>query len=173
MRRAVVVGPVGAGKTTLAKVVSERFGLPLIELDSIRFDGRWRQLPEAEFRTVVSACTNAGQWIVEGNYASVRDVLWTKADTVIWLDYSLFVVLRRLCLRTLRRLVSREDLGSGRRENVSRLLGSRSILLWAIRSHGSLRAEYERASAIYGSQTDVVRLHSPTDAERWLHELQL
>ena len=168
MQRLALVGPVGAGKSALADEVARRTGVERTELDALRFDDQWQQLPEAEFRAEVERITAADRWIVDGNYASVRDVLWRRADTVVWLDYSLPVVLWRLVSRTLRRVITREDLGSGRRENVRRLVGRRSILLWAIKSHGPLRREYERATEVYGSRLTVVRLRSPADARQWL-----
>jgi adenylate kinase family enzyme len=158
MHRLLIVGPVASGKTALADAVSHRTGIPRTELDRVRFDSRWRQISEAEFRVKVKEIVAAPIWIIDGNYASVRDLLWRGADTGAWLDYPLHVVLRRLMWRTLKRVVSREDLGGGRRESLRRLLGRRSILLWAIRSHDPLRAEYERASQIYRSSVEIVRL---------------
>ena len=140
----------------------------MIELDALRFDSRWQQLPESEFRAKVDATTAAAQWIADGNYASVRDVLWRRVDTVVWLEFGLIIVLRRLMSRTFKRVVTREDLGGGRRESVTRLVSRRSVLLWAIRSHRPLRAEYERATEVYCSRVVVVRLRAPRDAEKWL-----
>ncbi|HET6732771.1 hypothetical protein [Mycobacterium sp.] len=164
----LVVGPVAAGKTHVAKEVAQRTGIPRTELDSLRFDDRWNPLPENEFRALVEEIAGRRQWIIDGNYASVRDVLWRHADTVTWLDYSLLTVMRQLLWRTMRRIFSHEDLGGGRRESLRRLFSSQSIVWWAIRSHGSLRAEYERASQVYGSRVDVVRLRSPHQAENWV-----
>jgi adenylate kinase family enzyme len=96
MQRLLVVGPVAAGKTSVAQEVALRTGLTRIELDSMRFDERWNQLPEKEFRALVEQVSDNPQWIVDGNYASVRDILWRRADTVAWLDYSLSTVLRQL-----------------------------------------------------------------------------
>lgn len=168
MQRLLVVGPVAAGKSRLAETVAQRTGIPRRELDAMRFDDRWRQVPEAQFRMLVEKVAGNPQWIVDGNYASVRDVLWGRADTVAWLDYSLPVVLRQLASRTIRRVVSREDLGKGRRESVRRLFGPHSVVLWALRSHGPLRAEYERATELYSSRLNVVRLRSPRETREWL-----
>lgn len=171
MQRLLIVGPVGVGKTVLAEAVEQRTGIKRTELDSLRFDSKWRQLPEAEFRTRVSKIAADPQWIIDGNYASVRDVLWGAADTVAWLDYPLSLVLRRVVSRTLKRIVTREDLGGGRRETVRRLFSKRSILVWAIKSYWPLRAEYEHASELYRSRVDILRLRSPTEAEQWLRML--
>jgi adenylate kinase family enzyme len=168
MQRLLVVGPVAAGKTRLARTVAEKTRIPGFELDSIRFDDRWNQRPENEFRSLVERIADEPLWIIDGNYASVRDVVWRRADTVAWLDYSLPVVLRQLSFRTIRRIFSREDLGNGRRESLRRLFSPQSIFVWAFRSHDALRAEYERASDIYGAGCNVIRLHSPHETEEWL-----
>lgn len=168
MQRLLIVGPVGAGKTVLAEAVERRTGIKRTDLDSLRFDSNWLQLPESEFRTRVSKIASAPEWIIDGNYASVRDVLWGGADTVAWLDYPLSLVLRRLVSRTIWRIVTREDLGGGRRETIRRLVSKGSILVWAIKSYWPLRAEYERASELYRSRVDIVRLRSPTEARQWL-----
>ena len=168
MHRFAVVGPVGAGKSALAEELARRTGHDRTDLDVVRFDDQWQQLPEDEFRAEVDRITSAERWIIDGNYASVRDLLWRRADTVVWLDYSLPLVLWRLVSRTVRRIVRREDLGSGRRESVRRLVGRRSILVWAIKSHDPLRREYERAMEVYGSRLTVVRLRSPAATTAWL-----
>lgn len=168
MRRLVIVGPVASGKSSLADAISRRTEIPHIELDRVRFGRDWQQLPETDFRESVKKLAEGPDWIIDGNYASVRDLLWSSADTVAWLDYPLRVVLRRLAWRTLRRVVLREDLGDGRRESLRRLMGRRSILVWAIRSHGPLRAEYEHASRIYGSDVELIRFRSPGDVEAWM-----
>jgi adenylate kinase family enzyme len=172
MRRLLVVGPVSAGKTRLSLAVAERTGLPHVELDAVRFDANWNQLSEAEFREHVQRLAAESAWIIDGNYASVRDIVWRRADTIAWLDYSKAVVLRRILWRTLRRIALREDLGDGRRERWTRLVGADSIILWAVKSHGALRKEYERATEVYGSDVLVVRLRSPRETQRWLEHIE-
>src|SRR4051794_26135169 len=96
MQRLLIVGPAGSGKTALAQEIERRKGLGRTELDIVRFDGQWRPLSETDFRVKVAEMSNAERWIIEGNYASVRDLLWRRADTVVWLDYGLPLVLWRL-----------------------------------------------------------------------------
>jgi adenylate kinase family enzyme len=125
MQRVAVVGPVASGKTTLAHALAQRAGLPHTELDVLRFALGWSQVPDGEFRGRVAELVRRERWVIDGNYASVRDLLWRRADTVVWLDYSLSVVLWRLLSRTVRRVVGREDLGSGRRERIGRLFDAK------------------------------------------------
>jgi hypothetical protein len=57
-------------------------------------------------------------WTTDGNYSKVRDIVWGLADTVVWLDYSLPIVLSRVIGRTLRRTICQEELWSGNREHL-------------------------------------------------------
>ena len=69
-----------------------------------------------DFRERVEEATEAPAWVADGNYSEVRDIVWGRADTLIWLDYPLHVSLRRLVPRTLRRALTGEELWSGNRE---------------------------------------------------------
>jgi adenylate kinase family enzyme len=166
-RRVLLIGPTGSGKTTVAAVLSRRSGLGRIELDRLLLGPDWSRLPQEEFRARIAECI-VGGWIIDGNYAGVRDMLWSRADVVVWLDLPIHAVLLRLIPRTLVRLVRREDLGGGNREGVGRLLSRQSILWWAVRSHRDLRQEYERAVQVYGERVPVVRLTSAAAQRQWL-----
>jgi adenylate kinase family enzyme len=167
-RRVLVVGPAGSGKTTVAAELARRAGLPFHQLDHLLLAEEWQQLPAAEARAVVSSLVALETWIIDGNYARVRDLAWRRADLVVWLDLPLLTTLPRLFLRTIRRLLTREDLGSGNQESFRRLLSRKSILVWAARSHARLRAEYERALTVYGNDVCVIRLRSRRALRAWI-----
>ena len=82
-----MIGNSGAGKSTLAAVLSRKTGLPLIASDPFYWKPDWEAaLPEA-VRQRVTEATAADVWVIDGNFDSERDVVWARADTVIWLDY--------------------------------------------------------------------------------------
>ena len=166
--RVLVVGPTGSGKSTLARELASRSGILCVELDELRLEAGWKTVPDAQFRADVTSLVARPEWIISGNYAGVRDITWGHAQLVVWLDFSLPLVLRRLIPRTLRRLVSREEVGPGYRETWRRVLSRHSIVYWAVRSHAPLRAEYERAMAVYGKRVAVVRLRSAREEREWL-----
>ena len=117
MRRVVVIGTTGSGKSTLAERLSEQTGLRVVELDALFWGRDWQGAPVELFRHRVERETRDDGWIVVGNYSQVRDLVWRPADTLVWLDLPLSLVMWRLVRRTVRRVTTREDLwGTGNRE---------------------------------------------------------
>ena len=82
-------------------------------------------------------------WVIDGNYSAVQDLVWARADTVVWLDPSRARVMRQLVRRTLRRMARRTELWNGNRESWSNLFRAdpeESILRWAWTQHADLLA---------------------------------
>ena len=80
--------------------------------------------------------------MVEGNYRAVRDLVWPRADCIVWLNYSLALILKRLLRRTARRIVTREPCCNGNRESLRMALSKDSIILWALQTYHRKRREY-------------------------------
>ena len=145
-----MVGCSGAGKTTVARVLAERLGVPHVELDAIFHQPGWQELPTEEFRARVREATAAEGWVVDGNYSKVSDIVRARADTMIWIDLDRPVVMRAVIGRTLRRVVRREELWNGNREpwtNLTTFDPTRSIIAWSWTRHGTYRERLEAAMA--------------------------
>jgi adenylate kinase family enzyme len=168
VQRISVVGNSGSGKTTLAARLAAALGVPHLELDSVFHLPGWQPRPAEEFRAIVSGFTAGDAWVVDGNYSKVRDLIWQRADTVIWLDLSRPVIMRQLLRRTLSRMARRTELWNGNREsfaNLFRLDPAESILRWAWTQHGRYRDRYASASADpANAHLEFVRLASRADA---------
>src|SRR5262249_50714332 len=146
--------------------------LPHIELDLLRYQSNWRMVPEYEFVEAIAEVAGRDSWVMDGNYAAVRELTWVRADLVIWLDYPLYVMMCRLLGRTFIRLLTSADLGNGNREQLSRVFGRHSVIVWAIRSHRPLRQEYELAAdARRPNSLCIVRHRTPGETRRWLSEV--
>ncbi len=170
--RISVVGTSGSGKSTLARALADRLGVPHIELDSIYHQAGWQPLPAEAFRARLDAITGTGGWVVDGNYSKVRDLVWARADTVVWVDPPRHVVMRQIVWRTLRRMTLRSELWNGNRENW-RSLFSRdpgvSIILWAWHTYPSNRSRFaEMAANPAWRHLTFVRVGSRADARRLL-----
>lgn len=173
MRRVVVFGTTGSGKSRLAERLSARTGLRVIELDALFWGRDWQGVPDELFRHRVERETrdDGGEgWIVVGNYGQVRDLTWRPADTLVWFDLPFPVVFWRLLRRTISRVVTREDLwGSGNRESFRLAFFSRhSILLWAFKTHRRNRERFAVECAFLGKEKTVVRLRSAREVEAFL-----
>ncbi len=108
--------------------------------------------------------------MVDGNYSVVRSTIWSRADTVIWLDYPLWLVYARLIPRTIRRVARREALWNGNRERLWEQFFSRdSLLLWALTTYRRRRREYsELMRRPENAHLRFRRFRSPRQTERWL-----
>lgn len=170
MKRIVVVGTSGSGKTTLARQLGILLNLPIVELDALHWEEGWTTASHEVLRARVAHALQGDAWVVDGNYRTIRDLTWDRADTVVWLDYPLWVVLTRVMWRTFTRIISQEELWNGNRERLSTALFSKeSILLWALQSHQKNHSVY--TSFMNGTEymhIHFVHLRSPQATRSWL-----
>jgi len=115
----------------------------------------------------------ATRWIMDGNYSRVMDRIWTRATSLVWLDFPLALVLARGLRRSLRRSLRRESLYSENRETMRRTFFSHdSLLLWIMTSRGPRRRRYQQVlEEGRFPQLEVHRLTSPGKAAQWLEGL--
>ena len=169
-QRISVIGTSGSGKTTTAGQIAQRLGIPHVELDALHWEADWTPAPLDVFCKRVAQALSGDAWAVDGNYSKVRDIVWNRADTVVWLDYGLPVILWQLVRRTLRRTLTQEKLWSGNRESLGRTLFSRdSILLWALQTYRRRRREYPALlDQPAHAHLAVVHLRSPRATRDWV-----
>jgi len=169
-KRISVVGTTGSGKTTLARQVAQHFQIPHIELDALHWEPNWTASPPQVFRDRVTEALSGDCWVVDGNYSAVRNIVWSRAETVVFLDYSFWLIMGRLLRRTLRRSLKQEELWNGNREDIRKSFFSQeSIVLWMLHTYQRNRKKYpllfqQREYA----HLSVGHLQSPKMAEEWL-----
>jgi adenylate kinase family enzyme len=173
MERISVVGVSGSGKTTLAKQLAKRFHSRHIELDEIHWQANWTALERDAFRQQVEAALQGNAWVVDGNYQVVQDIVLSKADTIVWLDYPLWRILWQLTLRTSGRVFGKQELWNGNRETLKGVLFSKdSLFAWAIKTHPTLQKRYEALMADSGYRhIHFIRLRSPKELKAWLESI--
>ena len=173
-RRIAVVGVSGSGKTTLAHTLAERLAIPHVELDALHWEPNWTPALPATFRERVTEALASDAWVVDGNYSTVRDLIWSRADTLIWLDYSFPTIYARLTRRTVARMIRREQLWGTNYERLSELFARDSIFVWAYTSRPRQRRDSPLllASPEY-AHLQVIHLFSPRATAHWLAQIDL
>ncbi len=173
VQRISVVGNSGSGRSTLARRIATALDIPHLELDSVFHQPGWQPLDTGEFRQRVSDFTDRPAWVVDGNYSRVRDIVWSRADTVIWLDLPRHRVMRQLIWRTVRRMATRAELWNGNREEWRFLFNrEESILAWAWTSHHTYRQRYLSAQADPANgHLEFIRLRTPDQAEALVRDV--
>jgi len=169
-----VVGSTGTGKTTFARELAGVLRVPHVECDALFWEPAWRMAERETFLARIDAATSGEAWVADGNYGGMgaREIVWARADTVIWLDFSLHVILARLWRRTIARIRDRAELwpGTGNRESVRNAFFSReSLFVWALKTYRRRRREYPELFARdeYAGLA-VHRFREPREAQRWL-----
>jgi adenylate kinase family enzyme len=102
MKRIMVVGSAGAGKSTFSDELGARTGLPVVHLDERFWKPGWVETPSDEWREVQGRLVAGDRWILDGNYSATIDVRMPRADTVILLDIGRVRCVSRVVRRTVR-----------------------------------------------------------------------
>ena len=102
MKRVLVIGSGGSGKTTFSKELAARTGLPLVHLDQLFWSPGWVAMPDDEWDALIAQVIAGDAWIMDGNYGRTLAVRLEAADTVIFLDMSRLVCTWRIIKRQLR-----------------------------------------------------------------------
>ncbi len=173
--RILVLGRTGSGKTTLARELAAALGVPHVELDALYFGPDLSTVPLLVLRERTIAAVAGDRWVTDGNKSAVRDLVWPRADTIVWLDYPLLVSLSRLGKRAVRRtstLTARAAETGSRTGVPKQLFAAAKGVVTALRSHRGQRRAYPRMFAEPRNQhLAVVRLRSPRATRRWLERV--
>lgn len=118
MERVMIIGCGGAGKSTLARALGERTGLPVVHLDQLWWaPGNWQHMERAEFDERLKAELCKPRWILDGNFNRTMELRLAACDTVIYLDYPRLVCLKNWIGRVIKNWGrTRQDMGPGCQE---------------------------------------------------------
>ncbi len=164
MRRVLVVGSGGAGKTTFATRLGEGTGLPVVHLDAAFWRPGWVETPPDEWRRTVEELLARDRWIMDGNFGATLDLRLAACDTAIFLDRSRWLCLWRVLLRLLRyRGRSRPDMAPGCTEGFDG-----EFVRWVWNFPRQSRPQVVAKLAAAGPGKKVVVLRSDREVEDFL-----
>jgi len=169
-RRIVVVGVSGSGKTTLSRRLGAKLGLPVTELDALNHQPDWTEASDEDFRRDVEAAMSSPEgWVLDGLYERrLGDLVLRQADTLVWLDLPLLLVLRWLVKRVVTDIVTKRDLFNGNRQTWRFAFFTRdSLVSFAVKQHFKNRRVWPGALESHPN-LEIVRLSSPHEVEAWL-----
>jgi adenylate kinase family enzyme len=119
MKKILIIGNCGVGKTTFSRKLAKKISLPLIHLDQHYWKPSWEKPTTVEWRTTVSNLIQGNEWIMEGNYKSSFDIRIPAADTIIFLDYPRTLALWRALKRFVQSIgKQRPDIGGNNIEKI-------------------------------------------------------
>jgi adenylate kinase family enzyme len=153
--------------------LARRLHILHIELDALFWKPNWKESDREIMLTRVEEITCTNAWVTDGNYGFLRDILWSRAQALVWLDYSLPFILWRLWWRTWRRVITKELLWGINRERLwAQFFNRDSLFLWAWKTYGRHKREYP---ALF-TQSPYVHLKiyhfkRSRDVEEWLDSL--
>ena len=93
MKKVIVIGCPGSGKSTVSRALHNKTGIPLYHLDMMYWNADKTTVEKSVFLERLSDVLEKDEWIIDGNYSSTMELRMVACDTVIFLDYPLDVCL--------------------------------------------------------------------------------
>ena len=162
MRRVLVIGPCGAGKSTLAVELGQKLGLSVFHMDKLNWQPGWVESSKDEISVKLAEIVAADRWLIDGTYGGTLAPRLARADTVIYLDYPI-----RICLWRLMRRIwtyrgrTRPDMTEGCPERFDL-----EFLIYLMRWNSGPRIRTE--ARLKGHEDKIVRLQGPGELRRWM-----
>jgi adenylate kinase family enzyme len=168
MKRVLIIGSGGAGKSTLARRLGEATGIEVVHLDILHWRPGWKEAPKAEFLEAVEKALKKDAWIMDGNFGGTMEMRLKACDTVIFLDFPRTVCLYRVIKRRLTyRSRHRPDMSEGCNEKIDY-----EFLHWVWTFPKHTKAAIEERLKRFENEKNVIRLHSKKEVEEFIKKIK-
>lgn len=165
VRRIVIVGCAGSGKSSLGKALGLALGLPVIERDELG------TLGSRDYIDAVAAMAASDDWILDGAPYFAEDTVYRRVDTIVALDYPRWLVMARVVRRTMAVELLERSSGAHRRQGLRRAVRDpEHPVRWAWTSHRARHAEIAGLATL-DTSADIKVFRAPHQAARWLSSL--
>ena len=165
MQRVVIIGPCGAGKSTLSFTLARQLGLPLYHMDQLNWMPGWVDGGNDRVRAKLGEILPQDHWLIEGNYGSTLPGRLDRADTIVYLDFPIPLCLWRIVKRVVTmRGRTRPDMTEDCPERLD------LEFLWYVATW-RLGPGPRTDRALAAHRAKVIHLTSPRSVERWLASL--
>ena len=138
-------------------------------MDDLTFEANWKPVPPERQREIVANITAQDAWVIDTAYSAWLDVVLTRAELIVGLDYPPPLIFLRLLRRTALRVIDKRPICNGNRETLRMTLSRDSILVWFFKSYRRKRTRMRGWKA--EPPCHVVVFSGPRDAEAWLRSL--
>ncbi|MCB0825586.1 MAG: hypothetical protein KDC26_05315 [Armatimonadetes bacterium] len=171
-RRIQIKGSSGSGKSTFAKRLSEITGIPYYEGDTIYWRANWTAPTNEEFADRLDKALSGEEWIFDGNYGSQSEFFSQRVETVIILNYSFWLIMKRLLRRSIRDVSSKKMMyGHSQQTFRAAFTGKMGLIPYTIRTFRRRLRQYDELDANPG-HIQVIRFRHPCEADKFLTDLQ-
>ena len=167
MNRIVIIGSAGTGKSTLAKDLGQILGLPVYHLDSFLWNPGWIQTPAEELDQTIKKLVLNNNWIIDGNYSRTMDIRFHEADTIIFLDYPIYLNLYRVLKRRIQyHGKTRPDMGKDCKEKIDL-----EFLMWILNFNRNHRLGIVERLSKVSNDKEVHIFKTPSKLKKFLVQL--
>jgi adenylate kinase family enzyme len=164
MKKVLVIGSGGAGKSTFARHLGTLLNIDVIHLDELYWRPGWVETPRDEWRKVIEALLRRDAWIIDGNYSNTLDLRLEACDTVIFLDIARLICLWRVLKRVIRyRSRTRPDMAEGCRERLDF-----GFIRWVWHYQSRTKPRIMQMLRQSAQHKRVIRLRSQAEVKRFL-----
>ena len=166
MKRVLVIGSGGSGKSTVAAQLGELLNLEVHHLDKLYWSPGWVKPEPDEWTRIVTELINRDSWIIDGNYSGTLELRLRKADAIVFLDLSRVLCLWRIVKRFfIYRKGNRPDVAEGCREKLDL-----EFVSWVWNYHRRSRPKVIRLLREHAGEKQIFRLRSRNEVKEFLRQ---
>ena len=164
MKKVLVIGSGGVGKSTLSVQLGAALGLPVVHLDRLHWKPGWTAPDRDEWQETVTKLVAADEWVMDGNYGGSLNLRIPAADTIIYMDFPPLICLWRVIKRRFRyRNADRPDMAPGCQEQLNW-----AFMKWIWGFRKKQRPRILKSLETYSENKAVVVLTGPSQVSSFL-----